>query len=311
MNYVIEAEDLTKHYGAFFWRRKEAALDRLTMAIPESVVFGFLGPNGAGKTTTIRLLMDLIRPTGGRALILGRSPSELEVKRHIGFLPDSPAFNPYLSAYEFLVICAKLLRIPGDQRRQRIDEVLEMVRMTKHARSKLGGFSRGMLQRIGIAQAILNRPRLLILDEPLVGLDPHGRQELKDIILAQKQAGTNVFFSSHILSDVEKICSHIGILNQGKLLCYGGLNDLLSVTGLRVNVSHGHQEIAAMLMPEATGSIRLPDGGWELVFPGQDVLKDRLVGMQQDHPGALSIAPSRESLEDFFFRKIEDQRVIS
>jgi ABC-2 type transport system ATP-binding protein len=311
MNYVIETEELTKHYGMLFWRRKEAALDRLTMAIPESVVFGFLGPNGAGKTTTIRLLMDLIRPTGGRAMILGRPPDDLETKRHIGFLPDSPAFNPYLSAYEFLVICAKLLRIGGDQRRQRIDEVLETVRMTKHARSKLGGFSRGMLQRIGIAQAILNRPRLMILDEPLVGLDPHGRQELKEIILRQKASGTNVFFSSHILSDVEKICSHIGILNQGQLLCYGALDELLSVTGMRVHVHPGHQDLVGRLMPEATGSIRLPDGGWELVFPTIGGLRERIGDMQREHPEAINIAPSRESLEDFFFRKIENQRAIS
>lgn len=308
---VIETRNLTKYYGHFIWKKKEPALDKLTIEIPEGSVFGFLGPNGAGKTTTIRLLMDLIKPTEGEALLFGEPPDNLDIKRHIGFLPDNPVFSSYLSAYEFLDICAKLLRIPSAQRKNRIHEVSEIVKMTKHLKSKLGGFSRGMTQRIGIAQAILNRPKLLILDEPLVGLDPHGRQELKDIILEQKLNGTNVFFSSHILSDVEKMCDRISILYQGNLLCYGKLEDLLSQTGSRVHVNHGEDEVIRDLIPEATGTMRHADGSWELVFQNKPETTLRLKEIKELHPKSITITPSRENLEDFFFRKIENAQKIA
>ena len=310
MSNVIEINELTKYYGSLFWKKKVPALDRLSLSVPEGTVFGFLGPNGAGKTTTIKLLMDLIRPSSGSARILGEPPDSVEVKRQIGFLPDAPAFSSYLSAREFLTICAKLLRIPSTVRKQRIDEVLEIVKMTKHAGSKLGGFSRGMLQRIGIAQAILNDPKLLILDEPLVGLDPHGRQELKDIIVAQKKKGTNVFFSSHILSDVEKMCDCMGILNNGKLLCAGRIDELLSATGIRLHVNPGCDTIAQDLLPMATGSLKLPNGGWELVFTATPELSAKLDALKKDRPGDVTLTPSRENLEDFFFRKIENDRSI-
>ncbi|NOY75952.1 MAG: ABC transporter ATP-binding protein [Kiritimatiellaeota bacterium] len=308
MGNVIEINGLTKHYGSWFWKQQIPALDQLTIDIPEGAIFGFLGPNGAGKTTTIRLLMDLIRPTAGSALVLGMPPSDVKTKAKIGYLPDSPAFSSYLSAYEFLNICSKLLGIPSKIRKDRIAEVFEIVTMTKHANSKLGGFSRGMLQRIGIAQAILNKPRLLILDEPLVGLDPLGRQELKDIIMKQKADGANVFFCSHILSDVEKICDHLGILFEGRLLCSGKVEDLLSETGSRILVKPGNEAIAKQLMPEATGSIKLPDGAWELVFSAADGLEDLIAGLDEKHPGKLQITPSRENLEDFFFRKIDNEK---
>jgi ABC-2 type transport system ATP-binding protein len=310
MSNVIEVKNLTKYYGRLFWKQKLPALEDLSLSVSEGIVFGFLGPNGAGKTTTIRLLMDLIRPTSGSATILGQPPDDVETKKLIGFLPDAPAFSSYLSAYEFLTICAKLLRIPYDKRRKRIDEVLEIVNMTKHAKSKLGGFSRGMVQRIGIAQAILNNPKLLILDEPLVGLDPHGRQELKDVVMHQKSQGTSVFFCSHILSDVEKICDHIGILSNGKLLCSGSLDELLSETGSRLHFNPGRDSIAQEMMPFATGSIKLPDGGWELVFPNDNEIKEKIKVVKEQHPGDITETPSRENLEDFFFRKIENDKDI-
>jgi len=310
MENVIEVKNLTKYYGRLFWKQKIPALDDLTLSIPEGAVFGFLGPNGAGKTTTIRLLMDLIRPSAGTATILGHPPDDVEIKKVIGFLPDAPAFSSYLSALEFLTMCAKLLRIPSDKRKQRIYEVLEIVQMTKHAKSKLGGFSRGMVQRIGIAQAILNEPKLLILDEPLVGLDPHGRQELKDIIMYQKSKGTNVFFCSHILSDVEKICDHIGILSNGKLLCAGKVDDLLSATGARLHINSGYDQIAQDMIALATGSIKLPDGGWELLFANSDEVKTKIKEVKEKNPGVVTETPSRENLEDFFFRKIENEKGI-
>ena len=308
MDNVIEIKDLTKYYGSFFWKQKTPALDHLTIDIPKGAIFGFLGPNGAGKTTTIRLMMDLIRPSSGSALVLGMPPSDVKIKSKIGYLPDSPAFSSYLSAQEFLNICSKLLGIPSKLRKERIAEVLDIVAMTKHANSKLGGFSRGMLQRIGIAQAILNKPELLILDEPLVGLDPLGRQELKDIIMKQKAEGANVFFCSHILSDVEKICDHLGILYEGRLLCSGKVEDLLSETGMRVLIKPGHDDIAKQLMPDATGSIKMPDGAWELVFSASDGVNKQIAELNDKYPGKMQTTPSRENLEDFFFRKIDNEK---
>ena len=308
MENVIEIRDLTKFYGSFFWKQKVPALDHLTLDVPKGAVFGFLGPNGAGKTTTIRLLLELIHPSSGTALVLGKPPNDVKVKEKIGYLPDAPAYSSYLSAYEFLNICAKLLKIPSSDRKKRIGEVLEIVKMSKHADEKLGGFSRGMVQRIGIAQAILNNPELLILDEPLVGLDPHGRQELKNIIIDQKSKGTNVFFCSHILSDVEKICDHLGILCEGKLLCSGKVDDLLSATGFRINIEKGNDELAHKLMADASGSMRLQDGGWELVFSDVDKSKENAESVIRDNPGVITKTPLRESLDDFFFRMIEKAR---
>ena len=302
MRSIIEIDNLTKVYGWFLRKRSVPALDKLTLSVPEGAVFGFLGPNGAGKTTTIRLLMDLIHPTSGKALVVGRPPSDVAVKERIGFLPDSPAFSPYLTVREFLKICAKLLKIAPDKRRSRIDEVLEEVGMSRYADSKLGGFSRGMTQRIGIAQAILNHPDLLILDEPLVGLDPHGRQDLKNIISHRKKAGTTVFFCSHILSDVEKICDHVGVLNEGRLLCDGPIGSLLSVTGLNVSVAPEGREVASELLPDATDSMRRRDGGWELVLPLE--AEPKVEAVLGKYPGKAVKTPALETLEEFFFRKI-------
>lgn len=305
-DFVIKTENLSKVYGWLFWKRKEAALDNLNISIPKGTIFGFLGPNGAGKTTTIRLLMDLIKPSSGSATVLGMPTDDVEVKHRIGFLPDTPAFSTYLSANEFLMVCAKLLKIPAAGRKKRIEDVLEIVKMSKHGKSKLGTFSRGMLQRIGIAQAILNKPDLLILDEPLLGLDPYGRQELKDIILQQRESGTNVFFSSHILSDVEKICDSIGILNKGKLLCCGKIDELLSATGYRVSIASGCNDAVKELMGEATGTVKMADGGWELSFNKSEAVKAKIDLVAERFPKAVTISPSRENLEDYFFRRIEE-----
>lgn len=304
--FVIKTENLGKVYGHFFWKKKKPSLENLNLSIPQGTIFGFLGPNGAGKTTTIRLLMDLIKPTTGCAWVLGKPADDVKVKLRIGYLPDGPAFSPYLSAMEFLTICAKLLQIPSRERKQRIEEVLETVKMTEHATSRLGGFSRGMTQRIGIAQAILNRPELLILDEPLIGLDPHGRLELINIINAQKKAGTNVFFCSHILSDVERICDRVGILYRGRMLCCGGLSELLSETGFRVMIKSGNDAVMQQLMAHASGSTRLGDGSWELSFNVNPTVLELINECRQNNPDTITSTPIQESLEDYFFRVIAE-----
>ena len=310
-SFVIQTENLTKEYSTWLRKAKRPALNNLTISIPKGSVFGFLGPNGAGKTTTIKILMGLIRPTGGMATVLGKPYDDVEVKNRIGFLPDSPAFTPQLSAMEFLDVCARLLKIPSSKRKQRVEEVLEIVRMAPHAKSKVGTFSRGMLQRVGIAQAILNSPELLILDEPLLGLDPYGRQEFKEIILEQRDKfGASVFFSSHILSDVEEICDRIAILKKGHLLCTGELDSLLAASGVNVVIAPGADQIFKELMADAEGSVKNPDGGWTLSFPhNAPQLTEKIEGLKKEFPDALTISASREKLEDFFFRTVENANV--
>ncbi|MBO7148179.1 MAG: ABC transporter ATP-binding protein [Lentisphaeria bacterium] len=306
--YVIQTEDLTKSYDSWFKKASRPALNKLNISIPKNCIFGFLGPNGAGKTTTIKILMGLIRPTGGKAVVLGKPYDDVESKNRIGFLPDSPAFTPTLSALEFLDVCARLLKIPSDTRKQRVEEVLEIVRMAPHAKSKIGTFSRGMLQRIGIAQAILNKPDLLILDEPLLGLDPYGRQEFKEIILAQKQQfQASVFFSSHILSDVAEICDNISILNKGKLLCAGPLDTLLSGGGEGVTVDISGTVHVRELITEADQVVKKGNEEWELFFKKpESALLSRINNLSEQFCDAVQIRKGGEDLESFFFKKIEE-----
>lgn len=304
-DFVISTRGLTKKYGMFLFRSRNAALSELTIDIPRGAVFGFLGPNGAGKTTTIKLLMDLIKPTAGSAMVLGRPADDVEVKSRIGFLPDTPSFSPQLIAVEFLSICAKLLKIPSSLRRDRIQEALEIVKMTKHAKSKLGSFSRGMLQRIGIAQAILNYPELLILDEPLPGLDPYGRQELKEIISSQSSRNATVFFSSHILSDVQEICDHIAILNKGRLLCSGSLKDLLPESGTVLEI-HSCDDAVKELMSDASESVKNSSGDWKLSFRKISwETEEKIKRLSDRFPGKIIRSAAAESLENFFFHTIE------
>ena len=302
--FIIQTEKLTKDYSNWIRKTARPALNQLTISIPKGCVFGFLGPNGAGKTTTIKILMGLIRPTGGNAVVLGKPYDDVESKNRIGFLPDSPAFTPSLSAAEFLDVCARLLKIPSDRRKKRVEEVLEIVRMTPHAKAKIGTFSRGMLQRIGIAQAILNRPDLLILDEPLLGLDPYGRQEFKEIILGQKHDfHASVFFSSHILSDVEEICDSISILNKGCLLCAGPL----SGGGKGITVDVRNEDALRELAEYADQINKICAGEWELLFKQRDpAVEAKISGLEKRFGDRVKIRSANEDLESFFFKKIEE-----
>ncbi len=299
-NLAIRTEGLTKHYRGSFWRlRPEPAIADLDLLVPRSTVFGFLGPNGAGKTTTIRCLMDLIRPTKGKAWVLSKPCGDIKVREKVGYLPDTPAFGSHLTAGQFLNICARLLKIPKADRGNRVEEVLHIVRMTEHRNQDLNGFSRGMLQRVGVAQALLNKPELLILDEPLVGLDPEGRKELLQILRERKEEGVCVFFCSHILHDVENLCDRIGILSRGRLKLSGPLSKLLSSNGCNVTVPAAQEEFAKELLSEADGSRRGKDGQWILEFEDEaraDEIQDR------ELPDGVTVEGRRESLEDLFFR---------
>ncbi len=226
---AIEISGLTKRYSVGFLRKIEkTALQDLSLAVSEGEIFGYLGPNGAGKTTTLKLLMGLMYPTSGSASILGRPVSSPEVKRSIGFLPEQPYFYDYLTARELLEYYAGLSDVPAKDRRKRAEAMLSRVGMADAASTQLRKFSKGMLQRVGIAQAIIHDPKMVFLDEPMSGLDPIGRREVRDLIQELNDEGKTVFFSTHILSDAEVLCDRIAVLNKGRLRGVGVVAELLA-----------------------------------------------------------------------------------
>src|SRR6266545_2847379 len=226
---ALATYDLTKDYAVGFWRpRPYRALDHLTLDVDPGEVFGFLGPNGAGKTTTLKLLMQLVFPTSGRAELLGKPLGDLSVKRRIGYLPEHPYFYDYLTAEELLGYFAGLFGYAGADRRSRVSRLLDEVGIGAERRLQLRKFSKGMLQRVGIAQAIINEPELVIFDEPMSGLDPLGRREVRALILRLRDRGCTVFFSSHVLSDAEALCNRVAILAKGRLVATGRLTDMLA-----------------------------------------------------------------------------------
>ena len=228
MDCVIEVKELRKTFRTPFRRRKVEAVRSVSFEVGPGEIFGFLGPNGAGKTTTIKVLTGLVRPSAGTVRVLGGDPNDIRVKARVGFLPEQPYFYDYLKPAELLDIFGRLFGIPTAVRRRRIDELLDRVGLTYARDRVLRKFSKGMLQRVGLAQALLNEPDLVILDEPMSGLDPIGRREVIDIIASLKARGTTVFFSSHILADVERLCDRVVVLDRGLMKASGRLADLLS-----------------------------------------------------------------------------------
>jgi len=218
---AISTEGLSKYFGSV------KALDNLNLAVPENTVFGFLGPNGAGKTTTVKLLTGFSHPTSGKATVAGErvGGENLALRSKIGFMPDVPAFYDWMTGAEFMHFAGELHRLPSDKTRQRSAELLQLVELTKAGNRRIGTYSRGMRQRLGIAQALINRPEVLFMDEPTSALDPIGRREVLELVSRLKQSAT-IFMSTHILSDVERVCDMVGIINKGKLVVVSTVSDL-------------------------------------------------------------------------------------
>lgn len=315
---IIEIQDLTKIYvqdviGVEYGRlrirlknRKRVALEGLTLDVEEGEILGLLGPNGAGKTTTIKILMGLLFATRGTATIMGRPLDDRSVKARIGFLPENPYFYDYLLGWEFLEYYGQLYGMEAARRRKRIPELLELVGLQAAANIPLRGYSKGMLQRIGLAQALLNDPKIVFLDEPQSGLDPFGRKEVRDIILRLKQEGKTVFFSSHILADAELICDRVAILNKGKLIRCGPLREMLSaqIKEYEVVVADPSESVLTQFRPETA---RLVESRDEVLFvfreeaPARRLLQALMNGAGQ----LISYTPRRETLEEYFIREIE------
>ena len=322
MSSVIEIQNISKvyrrnvvdfEYGKLKLRFRERlvhALKDLSFEVEEGEVFGLLGPNGAGKSTLIKTLMTIHYPTSGSALIYGKPYWDINIKKKIGFLPENPYFYDYLTGEEFLEFYGKLYEMPEDKIEERIPEVLKMVGLDGYDIEKLPlkGYSKGMIQRIGVAQAVLSDPSLVILDEPLSGLDPLGRKELRDVILKLKEQGKTIFFSSHILQDVETICDRVAILYKGELLNVGKMTDLLSteITGYEVQLKTNNSSLIKVLEEKAQRALVHEDELFLFFSPETDI-KGILRQVEQEDKDAqlISVAPRRETLEDYFIRKIK------
>src|SRR4051794_12545523 len=267
---ALATYELTKDYAGGFWRKRPyRALDRLTLDVEPGEVFGFLGPNGAGKTTTLKLLMQLVFPTAGRAEILGYPAGDLRVKRRIGYLPEYPYFYDHLKAEELLKYFAALFGYPRAECRARAARLLDEVGIAGERRLQLRKFSKGMLQRVGIAQALLNDPALVILDEPMSGLDPLGRRDVRALILRLRDKGCTVFFSSHVLSDAEALCSRVAILAKGKLVAAGRLTEMLPfrASGWELVVAGARDDAVAALGARVARAVKIGDGRYTLELP--------------------------------------------
>jgi ABC-2 type transport system ATP-binding protein len=308
---AIQTEELTKDYFLGFWRPKPyRALDHLTLSVDEGEVFGFLGPNGAGKSTTLKLLMGLLFPTSGSARILGKPLGDAATRRHIGFLPENPYFYDYLTAEELLTYYAGLCGFRGPERTRRVGQVLDDVAIGPERRMRLRSFSKGMTQRVGVAQAIIAQPALVILDEPMSGLDPLGRRHVRQLMLRLRDHGTTVFFSSHILSDAETLCSRVGIIAQGRLMADGRLADMLefALRGWELIVSHLPDALRSSLEGRATAIKPLPDARYAIELGPGDTPDDLLCELSRHRARVESLNPIRTTLEEYFVSTVQGAR---
>jgi ABC-2 type transport system ATP-binding protein len=277
----------------------------LSFTVPRGQVFGFLGPNGAGKTTTINMLLGNIAPTSGTATLLGKPIGDLEARAKLGFLPEKFQFHEFLTAEEFLDLHGRLYGMGLKARRKRIPEVLQMVNLYERRQSKLSEFSKGMQQRAGLAQAILNDPELVILDEPTSALDPLGRREVREIVAGLKENGKTVLLNSHLLGEIEMTCDQVAILKKGQVIRVGSMDDLLAAPS---TVEMRVQNISPALVRalESLARTVLVEGEEITVsIPDEAVVPDLAAAVVGSGGRLLSLIPRRESLEDLFIRVVE------
>jgi ABC-2 type transport system ATP-binding protein len=302
---VIEVRDLQKTFRLGLRRRKVEALRGVTFTVRRGEIFGFLGPNGAGKTTTIKTIVGLLRPDGGACSLLGRPAGDIDARRHVGYLPESPYFYDHLLPDEFMDLCGRLRGLPASTRKSRGAELLELVGLGAARDRPLRKFSKGMLQRIGLAQSLVGDPDVLVLDEPMTGLDPVGRKEVRDLILDLHRRGKTIFFSSHILTDVEALCDHVAIISAGKVVDEGTLESLLEQGGLLVDIDlhRVSDELRAELAGRAAEVV--DDGGGACRVSIADPSRvDETLRLALDRGASVrAVVPRRETLENLFLRR--------
>src|SRR6476620_1097433 len=301
---AIEILGLEKTYSVGFWRKRpKRALYPLNLAVEHGEIFGFLGPNGAGKTTTLKMLMGLVFPSGGTARILGMDLDDPRMKAQIGFLPEQPYFYDYLTARELLRYYGHLSGVDPKQRSRKVNEVLQRVGLPDVGGVQLRKFSKGMLQRVGIAQAILHAPKVVFFDEPMSGLDPMGRREVRDLMEQLKHEGKTVFFSTHILSDAEALCDRVAIIHRGELRGIGAIADLTSSV-------HGKVELVwqGRAVPQsfkALGAECHVTGDTVRAIVSEERQEAAMQALQREGLRLISLTPVRMSLEDYFVQQLK------
>jgi ABC-2 type transport system ATP-binding protein len=303
MTLAIEITNLTKDYETGFLRKRRVrALDALSLTVETGQVFGFLGANGAGKTTTLKLLMRLIFPTSGSAQILGSDIGDVSMHARIGYLPENPYFYDYLTAREFVDYCGQLCGLNSKRRERRTQELLSRVNLEEKAWDRqLRKFSKGMLQRVGLAQALVNDPELVFLDEPMSGLDPIGRREVRDLIAALRTEGRTVFMCSHILSDIEALCDSVAILKQGQLAHAGSLDQLRAAEsrGVEVIATNANADVLKTSLGDAV-QITTTASGLRIEVANEHEVDAVIAALRKANGKLVSVQPVRLSLEELF-----------
>lgn len=303
---AIEIENLSKEYPyGFLNLKKKMSLENLNMQVESGEVFGFLGPNGAGKSTTIKLLMRLIFPTSGTARILGKPIEDVSMHQDIGYLPEQPYFYDYLTAAELLDYFARFHGLTANDRRERVQKMLRKVGLETAKKIQLRKYSKGMLQRVGMAQAILHEPKVVVLDEPMSGLDPLGRREVRDIILELKREGKTVLFSTHILSDAEMLCDRVGVIVGGKLRGVGTPGEMVGIQTQGMEILFEVEGTAKRfpLLERATRT-----GERYRVHVSEGELYVALDELKNAEARILSVAQIKQTLEEFFMNLVEADR---
>jgi len=307
---VIETANLGKSYRTGFWmNQKIESLKNCNLTVYQGETFGLLGQNGAGKTTLLKTLLGIVSPTSGSGMLLGQPIGDRAVKEKIGYLPENPYFYDYLTGWEFLEFVAGLFQIPTSIQKPRISELLDLVGLSKSTaiRSQLRQYSKGMLQRVGMAQALINDPELVFLDEPMSGLDPMGRYQIREIILSLKEQGKTIFFNSHVLSDVEKICDRIAILAKGELICIGTLDEILGTneTYYYVKGKNGNLQILKQWIPD----LEFENNFWHGHLQGDP--QEFLVSLGLMKATLITMNIDRVTLEEYFMQQLRERGIFS
>ena len=306
MAFAIQSENLTKVYKQRWTKREMRAVDNLSLQVEAGTTFGLLGPNGAGKTTFVKMLLACTHPTSGRALVFGRNSWDPEARRVIGYLPENHRFPTYMTGANMLDFYGALSGVDAATRRKRIPDLLEQVGLDRWGTTRLGKYSKGMLQRVGLAQAILHEPRLLILDEPSDGVDPVGRKQIRDLLQALEQKGVTIFLNSHLLQEVELFCHKVAIIHKGKVALEGSVKDLTSGGGYRLEAEKMPDNLITQLRSHAR-AVAANNGSHSFLFGTREEANQAVDLLRAEHCEVESLSRASSTLEEVFIRTVEQK----